>query len=100
MLNQIILVGKIVNKTKLGEDMNDKKTMELTIAVPRTFKNENGEYDTDLINIVVYGIIAENANDNIEIGCIVGVKGRIARLENEVLHIVAEKITYLSSKDN
>ena len=98
MTNQFILVGKIANKTKLVEDENNRKTITITIAVPRIIKNEKGEYDTDFLEVKLYGGIAENADSYLEIGCAIGVKGRLARLENETLQIVAEKVTYLSSK--
>lgn len=98
MTNQFVLVGKIANKTKLVEDENNRKIMTITIAVPRITKNEKGEYDTDFLEVRLYCGIAENADTYLEIGSLVGVKGRLARLENETLQIVAEKITYLSSK--
>lgn len=89
MLNQVVLVGKIVNKTKLGEDEHNKKVMKITIAVPRSWKNEKGEYDTDFIDCTVFNGIAENTEEYCKPGDLIGIKGRIARLENEVLHIVA-----------
>ena len=98
MTNQFVLVGKIANKTKLGEDEKNRKTMTITIAVPRIIKNEKGEYDTDFLEVKLYGGIAENVDSYLEIGGAIGVKGRLARLENETLQIVAEKVTYLSSK--
>ncbi len=100
MLNQVVLVGRIVNKTKLGEDESNKKIMKITIEVPRGWKNCNGEYDNDLIEVMLYSKIAENANNYLETGTLVGIKGRLAKLENEILHIVGEKITYLSSGEN
>lgn len=96
MTNQFVLVGKIANKTKLVEDKNNRKTMTITIAVPRIIKNEKGEYDTDFLEVRLYGGIAENADTHLEIGGAIGVKGRLARLENEALQIVAESV--LSSK--
>ncbi len=46
MLNQAILVGRIVSDPELVN--TDKgKVSNITLAVPRSFKNSNGEYDTD-----------------------------------------------------
>lgn len=50
MLNNVVLVGRLVNKIILNENENGKKSAEIILAVPRNFKNENGEYDTDFIN--------------------------------------------------
>ena len=44
MLNQIVLVGRIIENEEEGY---------ITIAVPRNFKNEEGEYDTDYIKCKV-----------------------------------------------
>lgn len=100
MLNQFVLVGRVVDKTKLSEDENNKKAMGVTISVPRAFKNVNEEYDNDFIDITLYDSIAKGAENYLEKGDLVGIRGRLARLENEVLHIVAEKVTFLSRGEN
>ena len=41
MLNQVVVVGRIYSM----------ENGELVMAVPRSFKNENGEYDTDYIEV-------------------------------------------------
>lgn len=89
MLNQAILVGRIATDTTDG----------IKLAIPRTYKNENGEYDTDIIPVKLTGSIKNNVTEYCKMGDIVGVKGRIA---NEDGHIVisAEKVTFLSSKNS
>lgn len=93
MLNQVVLVGRLVN------DIEDKESenVVITLAVGRSLKNENGEYDTDFIKILVRGIIAKNTAEYCKKGDILGVKGRIQSDGKEQV-IVAEKITFLSSK--
>lgn len=46
MLNQAVLIGRIVQEPEL-KDTEKGKVANITLAVPRTFKNMNGEYDTD-----------------------------------------------------
>ena len=46
MLNQAVLVGRIVQEPEL-KDTEKGKVTNITLAVPRSFKNSNGEYDTD-----------------------------------------------------
>lgn len=105
MVNQIMLVGRIANKLNLLE-LEGKKYCNLTIAVPRNYKNENGEYDTDFIDIKVWGAVAENVAEYCQTGNMVGVKGRIQTREidikdseykQKVIEIIAEKVTFLSS---
>ena len=88
MLNQFIVVGRIDTINK-----EDDKTL-LVIKVPRSYKNENGEYESDTIKIQVYNNISEAINDYCKHGDIVGVKGRIQ--EDNIL--IAEKVSFLSSK--
>ena len=47
MLNQAVLVSRIVKEPELNETSNGTKVTNLTLAVPRSYKNNNGEYDTD-----------------------------------------------------
>ena len=47
MLNQVVLVGRLVKDPELVETENNKKISRITIAIPRSFKNMNGEYETD-----------------------------------------------------
>lgn len=46
VLNQAVLVGRIVQEPEV-KDTDKGKVSNITLAVPRPFKNSNGEYDTD-----------------------------------------------------
>lgn len=97
MLNQIVLVGRLVKKPTILEQ--EKKAAIITLAVPRNFKNENGEYETDFIDCTLLGGVAEQTCEYCEKGDLVGVRGRIQNLNDTAqLQIVAEKVTFLSSK--
>lgn len=43
MMNQIILVGRVAQEPELHITENGKKKSDLVLAVPRTFKNVDGE---------------------------------------------------------
>lgn len=47
MLNQTVLVGRLVREPELHESENGNKVTSITLAVPRNYKNISGEYDTD-----------------------------------------------------
>ena len=107
MLNQIVLVGRLVRDPALNQTEEGRKISNVVLAVPRSFKNMNGEYDTDFIECKLWEHIAENTVEYCHKGDIVGVKGRIQsrRVEKEdgkrtVLEVVAEKVTFLSSKES
>ena len=105
MLNQFVGVGRLVAEPSVKETEDGKQVSNITIAVPRSDKNENGEYDTDFVDVVLWNGIAENTAEYCHKGDIIGVKGRIQTSNYETedgekrksTQIVAEKITFLSS---
>lgn len=106
MLNQVVLVGRIVKNPELRVTDSGKKVTTVTLAVPRSYKNSSGEYDTDFLDCTLWTNVAENTVEYCQTGDMVGVKGRIQSriLEDEDgnkskrTEIVAEKVTFLSSK--
>ena len=90
MLNQAIVVGRVSNY--------DTITREVTIAVPRTYKNTEGEYETDYIPFKLWGTMA-NQMDLVKIGDIIGIKGRLERTGVEI-KVIGEKVTFLAPGKN
>ena len=105
MLNQAVLVGRIVQEPEIKETEKGKVS-NITLAVPRSFKNSNGEYDTDFISCVLWKGVAESTVEYCKKGDLVGIKGRIqtrnVELEDEThkkyVEVIAEKVTFLSSR--
>lgn len=100
MLNQVIIVGRLVAKPIVVENENGKKVCNITLAVPRSYKNADGIYDTDFIKCTLWNGIAENTVEYCNKGDIIGVKGRLQCLGGNELQLVAEKITFLSTNKN
>ena len=108
MLNQIILVGRLTRDITVNKSENGIKVATISLAIPRSFKNSDGLYDTDFIDCVAFDNIAENTSEYCSKGDIVGVKGRIQtrmieskekdKKEEKVTEIICEKITFLSSR--
>lgn len=89
MLNQSVLVGRVSNFQRNS----------LMLAVPRAYKNKEGQYETDFITCKLSGNILQNAKEYIQQGDLVGIKGRIEQQTTDSrLLVVADKITFLSSK--
>ena len=97
MLNQIVLVGRLVQDPEIKELENDKKACNITLAVTRSYKNADGIYETDFIPITLWQGIAENVKEYCKKGDLVGVRGRLQAREDKV-EVVEEKVTFLSSK--
>lgn len=105
MLNQIILVGRLTKNIQVHQTEGGKKVATITLAIPRSFKNMEGNYDTDFIDCVAFENVADNTKEYCKKGDIIGVKGRVQSrvVEKEskkeyLMEIIAEKITFLSSK--
>ena len=105
MLNQSVIVGRLVRDPEVYETESGFKVSSITLAVPRSYKNTEGEYETDFINCTLWRGIAENAAEYCHKGDLIGIKGRLQSktIEEEeknktVMELVAEKVTYLSSK--
>ena len=107
MLNQFVGVGRLVAKPEVKESENGKKYINYTVAVPRSYKNADGEYETDFIDVVSFGQVAESTAEYCQKGDVIGVKGRIetSNYENEdgekrkSTQIIADRVTFLSSKE-
>ena len=105
ILNQIILVGRLTRDISVNKSEKGVKVATISLAIPRSFKNMEGGYDTDFIDCVAFDSIAENTSEYCGKGDIVGVKGRVQSRVVEkdgnkdyLMEIIAEKVTFLSSK--
>ena len=88
MLNQAVLVGRVV---KIENEV-------MTLAVPRNFKNGDGIYEFDCIPCVLWKGIADSVKNNCKKNDFVGIKGWLSATNNK-LKLIAEKITYFSTKE-
>ena len=105
MLNQIVIVGRLVKDPELKASENGSKYTNITLAVPRSYKNENGEYEADFIDCTLWNGVADRTAEYCKKGDLVGIKGRLQtnNYENEngekrkTTEVIAEKLTFLSS---
>ena len=104
MLNQVVLVGRIVYDLELKKNDSGKKYLSLVLAIPRSFKNIEGTYDTDFIRCIVWDNVASNTSEYCKKGDIVGLKGRLqSRLvekndkKENIMEVIGEKVTFLTS---
>jgi len=107
MLNQVTLVGRLVREPEMIETKNGNKLTRITLAIPRSYKNSDGEYDTDFVSCRLWKGIAENTASYCKKGDILGVKGIIQTSSYEkgnekkyVTEIVAEKVSFLTNEKN
>ena len=77
MLNKVILTGRLVADAELHYTPSNKAVATARIACPRDFKNQNGERESDFINLVIWGKFAENFANWLKKGYLVTVEGRL-----------------------
>ena len=108
MVNQIVLVGRIAKAPETKTSENGRKFATLTLAVPRNYKNANGEYDTDFLDCTLWSSVAESTSEYCKTGDMIGVKGRVQSriiespdgLRRRKTEIVAERVTFLTSNSS
>lgn len=97
MLNQVIITGRLRKVIDLGEGNGAIITIENT----RPFKNADGIYESDFIDVRIYDGIKNSLIDYCKENDLIGIRGRIQTRneENEkITELIGEKITFLSSK--
>jgi single-strand DNA-binding protein len=84
-MNVITLTGNAVRDIEIKYTPSGKPVGNGTIAVRRDFKNQQGEYETDFINLVILGKLSEVMANHIQKGDKFGVTGRlqIRKWEND-----------------
>lgn len=108
MMNSIALVGRLVAEPEFKELEDGKKVSNMTLAVPRSYKNENGEYEADFVDCVLWNNVAQNTAEYCHKGDLLGVRGRIQtntfETENgekkKITQVIAERVAFLTNKQN
>lgn len=108
MLNNVSLVGRLTKDVELRYTPSNVAVATFTLAVNRTFKNENGEREADFINCVMWRQQAENLANWAKKGALIGITGRIQTrsYDNQqgqrvyVTEVVAEQFQLLESRNS
>jgi single-strand DNA-binding protein len=76
-MNVIVLTGNATKPMEIRYNNNGTPIGTGTIAVRRDYKNQNGEYESDLFNYVVIGKLSEIMANHINKGDRFGIKGKL-----------------------
>ncbi len=77
MLNKAFLIGRLVRDPETRMTSSGITVTRFTIAVDRTYKNENGEKTTDFLRVVAWRRLAEICAQYLKKGKLVAVEGRL-----------------------
>ena len=107
-MNRVTLVGRLTAKPELRYTGSNLPYARFTIAVNRTFKNNDGQTDADFINVIVWRKQAENVCNFLDKGRLVSVDGRLQTgsytdkdgNRRYTTDVVADSVQFLESKNN
>jgi single-strand DNA-binding protein len=102
-LNRIVLIGRLVADPQLRYTQSGIAVTTFRIAVDRPYTNQQGERETDFIDIVTWRKLAEICANNLGKGRLVGVDGRLQIRSYEaqdgsrrqVAEVVADSVRFL-----
>lgn len=105
-MNKVVLIGRLTRDPELRYTGNNTAVATFSIAVNRTFQNQQGEREADFINIVVWRKQAENVKNFLTQGSQVAIDGRIQTRSYDdnngqkryVTEVVADNVEFLGSK--
>lgn len=106
MINRVVLVGRLTKDPDLRITPNGISVTTFTLAVNRTYTNQQGEREADFINCVAWRKQAENVANYLKKGSLAGIDGRIQTRSYEgqdgkrvyVTEILAESVQFLDSR--
>ena len=107
MINNLTLIGRLTKDAELKYTPANQAVAQFTLAVNRTFKNANGERESDFINCVIWRKSAENFANFVKKGALVGITGRIQTRNYEnaqgqrvyITEVIAENFQMLESRN-
>lgn len=108
MINRVVLVGRLTKEPEYRVTPSGVQVATFTLAINRTFTNQNGERQADFINCVVFRTPAENVNKYLNKGNLAGVEGRLQSRSYEnnegkrvyVTEVVCDSVQFLEPKSN
>lgn len=76
-MNKIILSGRLTEAPVVRYTTTGKVVCQFTLAVQRGFKNPEGNYDADFIQVVLWGPAGERLGNTVTKGQRIIVEGRL-----------------------
>ncbi len=105
-MQKFICIGNLTKDPDLTTTTSGLSVAKFTVAVPRKFKNAQGEKEVDFLNVVVWRTLADNCHKYLKKGskcCVVGqVQNRSYEAQDGtkryITEIVAEEVEFLNTK--
>ncbi|MET3696777.1 single-strand binding protein [Bacillus oleivorans] len=108
MLNQVALVGRLTRDPEVRRTPEGTAVTNVTIAINRHFRNQQGEIEADFVPCTIWRKAAENTAQYCKKGSLVGVIGKIQTrtYENQegkrvyVTEVIADSIQFIDTRNS
>lgn len=105
-MNSFIGIGRLTKDCELRYTTSNKAVASFSIAITRTFKNTEGEFEADFINCECWGQVAETLSKYTHKGDLIAVSGNIrtekykdSNGNNKTrTYILVNRVQFLSTK--
>lgn len=105
-MNKILLIGRLTKEPELRYTQSGTAVASFTLAVNRSFANQNGEREADFINCVAWQKAAEFVSQYFKKGQQMALEGRLQVRSYDdnngqrrwVTEVVTEKVEFVGSK--
>jgi single-strand DNA-binding protein len=106
MLNRVILIGRATADPEIKYTPSGIALGRFRLAVNRSYKNKQGQRETDFIDIVVWRKLAELVGEYVKKGRLVAVEGQLQSRNWETkegakrtsYEVVGENVQFLESR--
>ena len=106
MLNKILLMGRLTRDPELRRTGSGTAVTSFAIAVDRDFKSQNGEKETDFIDVVAWRTTAEFVSKHFSKGRMAVVEGRLQirdwtdkdGTKRRTAEVIADNVYFADSK--
>lgn len=106
MINNVVLVGRLTKDPELKYTQGGIAVTRFTLAVNRSFANQQGQREADFVNCVTWRKQAENTANYLRKGSLAGIEGRIQTSNFEgkdgnrvfMTEVVADSVRFLEPR--
>ena len=108
MINTFFIEGSLQEISELKETDKGIHFAHVLLKVEKPFRNSDGLYDSDMIEVELWRGVSEVCCENSKPGMLLGIQGRIQSSQLTTAEgkpfiaykFIAEKVSFLSSKEN
>ncbi len=106
-MNKVVLIGNLVRENEVRTSTNGNSVLKNAIAVRRNFKDENGEYQSDFINIIAFKNTATFMEKYTSKGSKVAIEGKIQTgsylssegIKKYTFDVIVENVEFMDKKE-